>query len=171
MKKSILWSEKNILVACYSYSGNTRLVAEQIQKITGGNLWFIQPQNPYPPQYNACVEQARKEIQAGFRPELVASLKNLADYDMIFVGSPNWWSTIAPPVATFLSQGDFSGKIVIPFITHGGGGMARCVEAIRELSPSAQVLASKAFRGENVRRESETIRSWLTEIQRSISST
>ena len=166
MEKPVLWSGKKILVAYYSFSGNTRFVAEEIQKQTYGEIWEIRPQKSYPMQYNACVEQARKEIQAGFQPELAVSLKNLSDYDVIFVGSPNWWSTIAPPVATFLSQGDFSGKIIIPFITHGGGGMARCAEAIRKRSPSSQHLSGKAFRGENIRRESDTIRQWLASVGR-----
>lgn len=160
---SVVWNGEKTIIAYYSYSGNTRFVAEQIQEVTHGDCWEIQPQKPYPLQYNACVEQARKEIQTNFHPELLSRLENLSDYEVIFVGSPNWWSTIAPPVATFLSQGDFSGKIIIPFITHGGGGMARCMESVQKLCPHAKIISGGTFSGGNIRRESETIRQWLTQ--------
>ena len=118
-----------ILVAYYSYSGNTRFAAEQIQKNTGGTLFEIKPVKPYPADYNACVELAKREINAGVKPELAEKVKEFDKYDVIFVGTPNWWSTMAPPVLTFLSSYDFSGKTIIPFVTHGGGGMARAVKA------------------------------------------
>ena len=67
---------------------------------------------PYPNSYNAVVDQAKKEIQAGYKPALQSTLDRIESYDTIFVGSPNWWSTIAPPVATFLSEYDLSGKTI-----------------------------------------------------------
>ena len=109
-----------ILIAYYSYSGNTRFAAEQIQKATGGELFEIKPVTPYPADYNACVDQAKKEIAAGVKPELAEKVKEFGKYEVIFVGTPNWWSTMAPPVLAFLSSYEFSGKTVIPFVTHGG---------------------------------------------------
>ena len=87
-----------ILVAYYSYSGNTRFAAEEIQKATGGTLFEIVPVKAYSPDYNECVAEAKKEIRAGVKPELKSVTPDLSKYDVIFVGTPNWWSTMAPPV-------------------------------------------------------------------------
>ena len=107
-----------VLIAYYSWGGNTKYAAAQIQKATGGTLFEIKPVKPYPSEYRECTVQARKEIQEGGRPELAAKVEDMGKYDVIFIGSPNWWSTIAPPVASFLASYDLSGKTVIPFVTH-----------------------------------------------------
>ena len=131
---------KSVLVAFYSHSGTTKKAAEQIHAITGGDIYEIKEQDPYPPDYNTVVKQAKQEIAKGFKPALKGSLPNISAYDLIFVGSPNWWSTIAPPLSTFLSSADFTGKTIIPFITHGGGGLNRTVADIRKLAQDANVL-------------------------------
>ena len=101
-----------VLIAYYSWGGNTKYAAAQIQKATGGTLFEIKPVKPYPSEYRECTVQARKEIQEGGRPELAAKVEDMGKYDVIFIGSPNWWSTIAPPVASFLASYDLSGKTV-----------------------------------------------------------
>lgn len=112
---------EKILVAYYSYSGNTEKVAKKIQEVTGGDLFAIKAEGTYPEDYSAMTAQAKKEISAGFRPKLTTSVENIAQYDTVFIGSPNWWGTITPQISSFLEQYDLSGKKVIPFITHGGG--------------------------------------------------
>ncbi len=153
-----------ILVAYYSYSGNTRYAAEQIQKATGGDLFEIKPVKAYPADYNACVDQAKKEINAGFKPELADKVKEFAQYEVIFVGTPNWWSTMAPPVAAFLAGYDFSGKIVIPFVTHGGGGMARCEKDMQKACSKAIFGKGGAFTGRNIRNSGDAIANWVNEV-------
>lgn len=152
-----------ILIAYYSYSGNTRFAAEQIQKATGGELFEIKPVTPYPADYNACVDQAKKEIGAGFKPALAEKIKDLDRYDVIFVGTPNWWSTMAPPVLTFLTENDLAGKTVVPFVTHGGGGMARCEADMRKAVPKAKFGKGGAFSGGSVRRSGDAITNWANE--------
>ena len=116
-------SSRKVLVAYFSHSfGNTRKIARMIQRETGGDIFEIKPEQPYTTNHRAVVAQARREIDAGFKPELVAMPENLERYDVIFVGTPNWWNTMAPPVATFLSSHDFAGKTLVPFTTHGGSG-------------------------------------------------
>ena len=110
-----------ILIAYYSYSGNTKEVAEAIQKEIGGDLFEIKAEGTYPDEYRPMTEQAKKEIDAGFRPKLTTSVADMAQYDIVFIGSPNWWGTITPQVSSFLESYDLSGKTVIPFVTHGGG--------------------------------------------------
>ena len=131
---------RNILTAFYSHSGVTKKVAEQIHAKVGGDIHEIVEQNPYPRDYNTVVEQAKREIVQGYRPKLKSDAPDLSKYDVIFIGSPNWWSTIALPVATFLTSANFTDKTVIPFITHGGGGLNRTVNDIKKLAQGATVL-------------------------------
>lgn len=153
-----------ILIACYSWSGNTRFAAEQIQKLTGGTLFEIKPAKAYPTDYRACVDQARKECREGFRPELAAKVEDFGKYEVIFVGTPNWWSTMAPPVRSFLTEYDFSGKTVIPFVTHGGGGMANCEQDMRKLCPKAAFAPGGAFSGSGIRNAGEALERWVNRV-------
>jgi flavodoxin len=130
---------KKILVAYYSHSGTTKRVAEKIQQTAGGDLFEIKEAIPYPSEYSA-VKQAKKEIANGFKPALKDNGSDISSYDLIILGSPNWWSTIAPPVATFLAEVDFTGLTIAPFITHGGGGLNCTVSDIRKLCPGVNVL-------------------------------
>ena len=118
---------KKILVAYYSYSGNTQEVAEAIHKAVGGDLFEIKTTGSYPESYRPMTEQAKKEIEAGYRPELTTRVENMAQYDVVFLGSPNWWGTITPQVSSFLESYDLNGKTVVPFITHGAGGVQNTI--------------------------------------------
>lgn len=152
-----------VLIAYYSWGGNTKYAATQIQKATGGTLFEIKPVKAYPEEYRACTVQAKKELQEGFKPELAAKVDDIGKYDVIFIGSPNWWSSIAPPVATFLSSYDLSGKTVIPFVTHGGGGMARCEAEVRKLCPKSTVLKGGAFSGDGIRTARAALNKWVND--------
>ncbi|WP_295812239.1 flavodoxin [uncultured Victivallis sp.] len=153
-----------VLIAYYSWSGNTRAAAEQIQKITGGTLFEIKPAKAYPSDYSACVDQAKQECRDEFKPELATKVEDFAKYDVIFVGTPNWWSTMAPPVRSFLAGYDFSGKTVIPFVTHGGGGMARCERDMRKVCPKAAFGKGGAFSGGSIRNAADALRKWVDEV-------
>lgn len=138
---------KKILIACYSYSGNTASVAGLISRETGGDLLEIQPVAGYPEDYSTVVEMAGKEISSGYRPPLKPGTGDTSAYGVIFAGSPNWCGTIAPPLASFLAAHCFAGRTVVPFCTHGGGGAANCFKDTANLCPGAKVLEGKAFRG------------------------
>jgi flavodoxin len=130
----------NILIAYYSWAGSARRLAEQIHSSAGGELFEITPETAYPKDYNTCVAQAKKEIQAGYKPALKNKFDDIKQFTVILLGSPNWWSSIAPPVSAFLSKYDFSGKIILPFCTHGGGGQGHLVKDISKLCPAAKIL-------------------------------
>ena len=117
-----------ILIAYYSYSGNTKEVAEAIHEEIGGDLFEIKTEGSYPEEYRPMTVQAKQEIERGYRPKLTSSLDNIAQYDVVFLGSPNWWGTITPQVSSFLDSYDLAGKKVIPFITHGGVGVQNNVK-------------------------------------------
>jgi len=105
-------------VVYFSRSGNTREIANQIHERVGGDIFEIQPEEPYPSNYDAVVKQAKQELESGYKPKLKAKIENIESYDVIFVGSPIWWGTIPAPVVTFLSEYDLSGKTIVPFCTH-----------------------------------------------------
>lgn len=157
---------KKILVACFSWSGNTKAVAETIRRNVGGDFFEIVPATPYPREYRKCTEQAKKEIAEKFRPALKSVPENLAAYDVVFVGSPNWWGTFAPPVSTFLDDPAFAGKTVVPFFTHGGGGMQNCERDMREKVPAAKFLRALTLPGSSASgsRAAQRVNAWLREI-------
>ena len=148
-------------VAYFSHSGNTREVARQISEATGGDLFEIVPATPYPTEYRAVVDQGKKEIEAGVRPALKNPVGDLSQYDVIFVGSPCWWSTVAPPVATFLADCDWAGKTVVPFMTHEGSRMGRSEEDIRKLCAGATLLGGLPLRGGAVKDSRDVVRKWV----------
>jgi flavodoxin len=154
----------HILIAYYSRSGNTRKIANLIQQEIGGTLHEIQPEVPYPSSYHATVDQAKEEIQAGYRPVLRSTLDHIESYDTVLVGSPNWWNTIAPPVATFLSEYNLSGKTIVPFCTHGGGGLGRVGKDIAELCPQSAVLSSFEIYGSGGVDAQARVRAWLNKV-------
>lgn len=137
--KTMSETTPKILVAYYSFSGNTKEVAEAIHDIIGGDLFEIKTEGSYPEEYRPMTEQAKQEILNGYRPKLTTSVADIAQYDIVFIGSPNWWGTITPQVSSFLDSYDLSGKKVIPFITHGGGGVQNTVADLTVQCKNCQV--------------------------------
>ena len=136
------------LIVYYSYSGITRRLAEDIALITDGDLRELNPQKPYSFSYNTAVKEARAEIEKGYCPPLLQGAEPIEDTDMIFVGSPNWLKTFAPPVLSFLRSVDLSGKTIIPFCTHGGGGFGRMIEDYKRECKNSIIEDGIALRGD-----------------------
>lgn len=154
-----------VLIAYFSHSfGNTRQIAHMIQKETGGDIFEIKPKTPYTKVHKDVVAQARKEIDAGFKPKLVAMPEKLDEYDVIFVGTPNWWNTMVPPVATFLSNHDFSGKTLVPFTPHGGSGLGRYPEDMKKLCPKANFLKGETFSRNSIPDSGDAVAKWIRKI-------
>ena len=120
--------------------GNTQYIAQLIARQTGGDLFAIQTVQEYPGSHDALLEFAYNERAEDARPELAAALENPGDYDVVFLGYPNWNADLPMPLYTFLEQTDLSGKTIIPFVTHGGSGFSRTVQTIQELQPDATVV-------------------------------
>lgn len=155
---------RKMLVVYFSHSGNTRTVAEQIAEATGADLFEVVPERPYPDEYRAVTDQAKREIEAGARPALRSMPEDIGRYDVVFVGSPCWWATIAPPLATLLSRSDLKGKTVAPFMTHEGSRMGRSVQDIRNLCPGATVVEGLPVRGGSAAKAGPEVREWLRRI-------
>jgi flavodoxin len=154
---------EKILIAYFSHTGTTQAVAKQIQEKIGGDLFEIVPVNPYPSNYNQCVEQAKKELNAQFRPELKTKIDDMNGYDLVFIGYPNWWGTIPMPIATFLTSYDLSGATIAPFCTHGGGGIGRSANDISGLCQDSSVLDGLAIRSSAVSSAQDSVARWLKE--------
>lgn len=167
---SVLMSEpksvgdKKMLIIHYSWGGNTRHMAEEIQALTGADIFELKTVTPYPKEYRPTTVQAKREQESGYRPPLSVRLENLADYDVIFIGSPNWWGTLAMPFFTFLEEYDLSGKTVIPFMTHEGSGFGRTLTDLKRLCPNSAILEGLAVRGGRVQSARSEIAGWLAKI-------
>ena len=138
---------RNILIVYYSWSGNTRALAEVIREKLGADMAEIQPVTPYPSAYNACVELAGKEQKEGIFPAIRPLGIDVSQYDVILAGSPNWWGSWAGPVRTFLHTQPLAGKTVLPFCTHGGGGWQNLPSDLAALCPDARTGEGLALHG------------------------
>ena len=172
-------SSSNVLIAYFSRAGdnigvgvvetgNTQIIAEMIAEQNGGTLFHIETVVPYPENYRECTEYAQQEKNNNARPELTASIENMDDYDVVFLGYPNWWGDMPMAVYTFLESYDFSGKTIIPFCTHEGSGLSNTVQSIGTTCPGAEVLNGLSLRGttaQNSRTEAkEAVVNWLAEL-------
>ena len=156
---------QKMLVAYFSHTGNTRAIAQYIKDATGADIFEIVPANPYPAGYGDVLARGRQELKDNIMPELKPEVPDLAPYDVIFVGSPNWFNTIPPPVMTFLTSRDFTGKTIVPFITHGSGGIGKSVQDVKRLAPGATLLDGQAFLGKSVQDAREDVLAWLRRIK------
>lgn len=130
------------LIAYFSYLGNTKGIAHQIQEQIGGTLFEIQPATAYSSDYDTTEAQGRKEISSGYHPPLAGQPADLDTYDTILLGTPNWFNTVAPPVATFLSENSMAGKRIAVFCTNGGGGLGHIATDVAALCKGVEVLGS-----------------------------
>lgn len=134
--------EKKVLIAYYSHTGNTKVVAEQIYTAFGGDIFEITLTNPYPPTEKEVIAITKEEREQEILPEIANNVENMAQYDVIFIGSPIWYGTASTPVISFLKSYDFSNKTIIPFYTSGGGGEGTYVNDIKSLCEGATFLQS-----------------------------
>ena len=152
---------KKVLVAYFSHSGNTAAVARQIAAKTGADLYRIETQTPYPDAYGDLLDTAKEEIRSGVKPALKGPLPDLAGYDIVFIGSPNWWGTYAPAVGSFVAQSPLQGKTVALFFTHGGGGMQNCARDLQKQISGATLAQPAAFPGRSGGASPEALDKWL----------
>ncbi len=130
-------SGEKILIAFFSWGGNTRGIANEIQSQTGADIFEIELVNPYSSDYNTVLDEAQHDQNIGARPEIKNKVENMEWYDTIILGYPNWWASIPMPIASFLEEYDFSGKTIIPFCSHGGGRFGQSLTAIAKLAPNS----------------------------------
>lgn len=143
--------------------GNTEYIAHIIGEATGGDLFAIKTEHPYPSTRKTLIDAAKEEIEAKRHPKLATHIENLNDYDIIFVGYPNWGYDMPMVIYSFFDEYDFSGKTVIPFVTHGGSGFSQSVETIAEMEKDAKVIKGPSIFEQNVPEARENVMKWLKE--------
>ena len=134
------FSGKKVLIAYFSWGGTTRRMAQQVQAITGGDLFEIEPVNPYPTSYTPCTEVALEERDSNARPAIKNSVANWDEYDVVFLGGPVWWHTAPMILHTFAESYDFEGKTVVPFTTYALTYRDETLQAIVDMTPDAEHL-------------------------------
>ena len=145
--------------------GNVQQLAGWVQEETGGDLFPIRVTDPYPSDWDDCLDRANQERGDDARPELAEQVENLDQYDTVFLGYPNWWYGVPMALLTFLEENDLSGKDVYLFCSHGTGGLARSVELITEAAPEANISESIFDCYEEDAAASETdIKTWVSEL-------
>lgn len=164
---------KKILIVYYSISnGNTRRIAEQLQKATGADLAEIETVVPYTGTYDEIVDQGQKEVNRGYKPELKPLSFDPEEYDIIAVGTPTWWYTMAPAVLSFLSGHDWKGKIIIPFQTHGGWP-GHVVEDIKTACKGANFANEMAVQfdstgGDEMITSEKEVENWIQQVEQEV---
>ena len=150
----------------WSPDGNTRFATETIAAKLGAKTFEIKAEKPYSGDYSACCDEAKPECTGKqLRPILPIDGLDASQYDVIFVGTPNWWGTMAPPVRTWVTQNAaaLEGKTVCVFQTNGGGGMQRVGREFAELVPNSNVLPAQAFSGGSIRRNVAALEKFVTD--------
>lgn len=144
--------------------GNTKVVSEKLQKLMGADTFEIKQKKPYPNNYNECIKVAREDLKRNNRPELLETIDNLDDYDVIYLGYPNYWGVMPMVMWTFLESLDFTGKIIKPFCTHEGSGLGRSMKKIEECCTNAKVLEGLAIYGAEVNSSDELLETWINKF-------
>lgn len=152
------------IIANEKLQGNTQYIASIIQEATGGDLFEIKTVQAYPGSHKALIDAAKAENDTNDRPKLATHITNLKDYDIIFVGFPNWWYDMPMPIYTFFDEYDFAGKTVVPFCTHGGSRFSQAIETIRSLEKNAVVLDGYAISRDQVGESKSNVLNWLKKI-------
>ena len=145
----------------YISKGNTEYIAEDIRDLTGADIFKVERKMPYAKDYDTCIKQAEREIQHGEKPEIKNTLSNIDGYDIIYIGSPIYWGYVAPPLVTQLEKLNWNGKIVRPFTTHEGSGLAEVPEQLAKICKGATVQKGLAIRGSQAKTSKDRVKAWL----------
>jgi flavodoxin len=154
--------EMKSLVVYFSWSGNTRAVAEEIQRQTNAQIFEIVPESPYTDDYNALLDIAKAQQRNNARPAFAGGIENLSEYDVVYLGFPNWWADMPMIVYTFLDEYDLSDKTVAPFCTSGGSGFSNTISAIKSAEPDATVLEGLHVRDGGTSKSGKAVSDWLS---------
>jgi flavodoxin len=145
--------------------GNTQYVANLIQKNTGADIFRIEPKQAYPTNHRTLVDLAKTEQNNKARPELAKKVENLGQYDVIFLGYPNWWADMPMILYSFLESHDLSGKTIVPFNTHGGSGFSNTINTIAALQPNANVIKNGfTVSRDTVQNSADDVAAWLKKL-------
>lgn len=153
------------LIVYFTYTNNTKKIAEKIKERLKCDILEIKPKVPYNEDYDVVVRLEQNNEKAKKTPEIESVNINLNNYDEIILGTPVWWYTIAPVIRTFLKQYDLSGKKIIPFATNGGW-IGRTFKEIKELCPNSKIEKEEniVFDGNNMKTSEKEVGNWINNL-------
>ncbi len=152
------------LVVYFSWSGNTRSVANEIQAQTGADIFEIIPAEPYTDDYDTLLDVAQEEQTEEARPDIEGEIENFQQYDRVYLGFPNWWGDMPMILYTFLEEYDFSGKTIAPFVTSGGSGFSGTLDTIGEMEPEAEITQGLSLGSSAASNPEKDVAEWLSDI-------
>lgn len=152
------------LVVYFSWSGNTENVAKSIQSQTDSDIFEIVPATPYSDDYDTVVDLAQEEQRNNARPAISGSIENIEQYDVVYVGFPNWWGDMPMILYTFFDTYDLSDKTVALFCTSGGSGLSNTVNEVKELEPNATVTEGLHIGSGSSSNPDNAVSKWLNDI-------
>ena len=147
----------------YVKVGNTEIVANIIKDLVPADSFKIEMKNPYSPVYMTCIEEAKKDLRAKARPELVSMPESIDEYDTVVLAYPNYWGTMPMAVFTFLEAFDFTGKTILPLCTNEGSGMGSSERDIKKVAPGAIVKSGLPVNGSSAANSQGIVSDWLRE--------
>jgi flavodoxin len=153
------------LVAHFSRSGNTSVIAGTIHRALGTDFFQIRPAQPYPEDYEDTVERARVERDRGDEPPLAERISNIDGYETIFLGFPIWGETAPPVIRSFLRAHNLSGKTLHPFVTHGGYGLGNSLAVLADHAPGTRIEPPFVMEADQERRTLNQVRGWLGQLE------
>lgn len=149
--------------------GNTAKVAKEIARQTKANIWEIKEAEPYPVKYDDCINRAKKELQAKARPAYQGTAPDLAAYDTIYLGYPNWWGSAPMVIYTLLDKAKADGKRILPFCTHEGSGLGSTASKLAKAYPNAKIeQKGLAIRGATAQKDAKAVQKAVTEWLKSL---
>ena len=161
--ETVHMTRPRVLVACFSRSGNTRVVAGLLQRAFKADLFEIRPARPYPDEYLTTVEQARQERDSGVEPTLAARISDLRTYDTVYLGFPIWGETTPPIIRSFLATHDLAGKTLTPFVTHGGYGLGNSMSVLAGKAPRTKISRPFVMQADQERKTMNLVNEWFDE--------
>ncbi|AZO46267.1 flavodoxin [Mesorhizobium sp. M7D.F.Ca.US.005.01.1.1] len=154
-----------VLVAYYTRTGNTRVIARQISRALGADIFEIRTVDPYPEDYEEQVAVAEQQRESGFEPPLAATVPDIKSCETVFLGFPIWGMTAPSVIRSFLSKHDLSGKTLVPFITHGGYGLGQSLKVLADHAPAARLIEGFSKQCDQERETLEQVRRWLGRVE------
>ena len=146
----------------YVTVGNTEIVAGLMKELIEADSFKIEMKVPYSPVYMTCIEQAKKDLRANARPELVSMSESIDGYDTIVLAYPNYWGTMPMAVVTFLEHFDFTGKTILPLCTNEGSGMGSSERDIEKYAPGAVLKKGLSITGSQAANSKSSVQRWLS---------
>lgn len=174
-EKKVMEKNAKVLIVFFSHAGenyavgnikvgNTKLVADEIQKVTGGDEFEIVAERNYDLPYGSLTKLAKEEQERNEKPAFKGEVKNIDQYSTVFIGGPVWWGTYPQVMFSFFDKYDLNGKTIIPFTTHEGSGLGSVVEDLKKLYPNATFKEAFSIYGHETRNDLSKVSKWMKSL-------